>query len=224
MKESNAFLPFLCALSFAIAAILNIHSLDDGSNIAVYWVLFLLILRFIRLYLVDYSGVTSFSLIVFWKIITILVYLHRIIIINDLSMKRLLLVAIMVLSAIAGIAQNKERIDVLKERQKVLKLTTELNKRQLAYEKEKANNVELSKKAAEVNLEANVATTEFNTTNASSTVKDAKSTIKRLKETKAINKKLAKSQKTLVKMEKKIAKVKAKIDDCNKRIKFVNNE
>ena len=224
MKESNAFAPLFCALSFAIAAILNIHSLDDGSNIAVYWVLFLLILRFIRLYLVDYSGVTSFSLIVFWKIITILVYLHRIIIINDLSMKRLLLVAIMVLSAIAGIAQNKERIDVLKERQKVLKLTTELNKRQLAYEKEKANNVELSKKAAEVNLEANVATTEFNTTNASSTVKDAKSTIKRLKETKKINKKLAKSQKTLVKMEKKIAKVKAKIDDCNKRIKFVNNE
>ena len=224
MKESNAFLPLFCALSFAIAGILNIYSFDDGSSIAVYWVLFLSILRFIRLYLVDYRGVTSFFLIVFWKIITILVYLHRIIIINDLSMKRLLLVAIMVLSAIAGIAQNKERIDVLKERQKVLKLTTELNKRQLAYEKEKANNVELSKKAAEVNLEANVATTEFNTTNASSTVKDAKSTIKRLKETKAINKKLAKSQKTLVKMEKKIAKVKAKIDDCNKRIKFVNNE
>ncbi len=224
MKESNAFLPLFCALSFAIAGILNIYSFDDGSSIAVYWVLFLSILRFIRLYLVDYRGVTSFFLIVFWKIITILVYLHRIIIINDLSMKRLLLVAIMVLSAIAGIAQNKERIDVLKERQKVLKLTTELNKRQLAYEKEKANNVELSKKAAEVNLEANVATTEFNTTNASSTVKDAKSTIKRLKETKKINKKLAKSQKTLVKMEKCIAKLKSKIDDCNKRIKFVNNE
>ena len=224
MKESNAFPPLFCALSFAIAGILNIYSFDDGSSIAVYWVLFLSILRFIRLYLVDYRGVTSFFLIVFWKIITILVYLHRIIIINDLSMKRLLLVAIMVLSAIAGIAQNKERIDVLKERQKVLKLTTELNKRQLAYEKEKANNVELSKKAAEVNLEANVATTEFNTTNASSTVKDAKSTIKRLKETKKINKKLAKSQKTLVKMEKCIAKLKSKIDDCNKRIKFVNNE
>jgi len=224
VKESNAFLPLFCALSFAIAGILNIYSFDDGSSIAVYWVLFLSILRFIRLYLVDYRGVTSFFLIVFWKIITILVYLHRIIIINDLSMKRLLLVAIMVLSAIAGIAQNKERIDVLKERQKVLKLTTELNKRQLAYEKEKANNVELSKKAAEVNLEANVATTEFNTTNASSTVKDAKSTIKRLKETKKINKKLAKSQKTLVKMEKCIAKLKSKIDDCNKRIKFVNNE
>ena len=224
MKESNAFAPLFCALSSAIAGILNIHSFDDGGSIAVYWVLFLLILRFIRLYLVDYSGVTSFSLIVFWKIITILVYLHRIIIINDLSMKRLLLVAIMVLSAIAGMAQNKERIDVLKERQKVLKLTTELNKMQLAYEKEKANNVELSKKASEINLEANVATAEFNTNNPSSTVKDAKSTIKRLKETKAINKKLAKSQKTLVKMEKKIAKVKAKIDDCNKRIKFVNNE
>lgn len=47
--------------------------------------------------------------------------------------------------------------------------------------------------------------------------------IKRLKEAKAINKKLAKSQKTLTKMEKKIAKLQAKIDDCNKRIKFVNN-
>lgn len=139
-------------------------------------------------------------------------------------MKRLLLVAIMVLSAIAGIAQTKERINVLKERQQVLKLTTKLNKLQLAYEKEKANNVALTKKAAEINLEANVATTQFNTNNPSSTVKDAKSTIKRLKEDKAINKKLAKSQKTLVKMEKNIAKVKAKIDDCNKRIKFVNNE
>ena len=212
------------ALSFAIAGVLHIHSFDDGSSIAVYWGLFLSILRFIRLYLVDYRGITSFFLIVFWKIISILVYLHWIIIINNLTMKRLLLVAIMVLSAIAGIAQNKERINVLKERQKVLKLTTELNKMQLAYEKEKANNVELSKKAAEINLEANVATAEFNTNNPSSTVKDAKSTIKRLKETKKINKKLAKSQKTLVKMEKKIAKVKSKIDDCNKRIKFVNNE
>lgn len=224
MKESNAFSPLFWALSFAIAGVLHIHSFNDGSSIAVYWGLFLSILRFIRLYLVDYRGITSFFLIVFWKIISILVYLHWIIIINNLTMKRLLLVAIMVLSAIAGIAQTKERINVLKERQKVLKLTTELNKMQLAYEKEKANNVELSKKAAEINLEANVATAEFNTNNPSSTVKDAKSTIKRLKETKKINKKLAKSQKTLVKMEKKIAKVKSKIDDCNKRIKFVNNE
>lgn len=118
---------------------------------------------------------------------------------------------------------NSEKIDTLKEQQKVLKMTTELNKLQLDYEKEKANNVELSKKAADINVEANIATTEFSTTNASSTVKDAKTTIKRLKEAKSINKKLAKSQKTLTKMEKKIAKVKAKIDDCNKRIKFVNN-
>ena len=118
---------------------------------------------------------------------------------------------------------NSEKIDTLKEQQKVLKMTTELNKLQLDYEKEKANNVELSKKAADINVEANIATTEFSTTNASSTVKDAKTTIKRLKEAKSINKKLAKSQKTLSKMEKKIAKVKAKIDDCNKRIKFVNN-
>ena len=118
---------------------------------------------------------------------------------------------------------NSEKIDTLKEQQKVLKMTTELNKLQLDYEKEKANNIELSKKAADINVEANIATTEFNTTNASNTVKDAKSTIKRLKEAKAINKKLAKSQKTLTKMEKKIAKLQAKIDDSNKRIKFVNN-
>ena len=118
---------------------------------------------------------------------------------------------------------NSEKIDTLKEQQKVLKMTTELNKLQLDYEKEKANNVELSKKTADINVEANIATTEFNTTNASSTVKDAKTTIKRLKEAKSINKKLAKSQKTLTKMEKKIAKLQAKIDDCNKRIKFVNN-
>ena len=118
---------------------------------------------------------------------------------------------------------NSEKIDTLKEQQKVLKMTTELNKLQLGYEKEKANNVELSKKAADINVEANIATTEFSTTNASNTVKDAKTTIKRLKEAKSINKKLAKSQKTLTKMEKKIAKLQAKIDDCNKRIKFVNN-
>ena len=118
---------------------------------------------------------------------------------------------------------SSEKIDTLKEQQKVLKMTTELNKLQLDYEKEKANNVELSKKAADINVEANIATTEFNTTNPSSTVKDAKTTIKRLKEAKSINKKLAKSQKTLKKMERKIAKLQAKIDDCNKRIKFVNN-
>ena len=118
---------------------------------------------------------------------------------------------------------NSDKTDTLKEQQKVLKMTTELNKLQLDYEKEKANNVELSKKAADINVEANIATTEFSTTNASNTVKDAKATIKRLKEAKSINKKLAKSQKTLTKMEKKIAKLQAKIDDCNKRIKFVNN-
>ena len=138
-------------------------------------------------------------------------------------MKRLFLIGVMVLSAIAGFAQSDTRIDTLKEQQKVLKMTTELNKLQLDYEKEKANNVELSKKAADINVEANIATTEFNTTNASNTVKDAKSTIKRLKDAKAINKKLAKSQKTLTKLEKKIAKLQAKIDDSNKRIKFVNN-
>jgi len=128
-------------------------------------------------------------------------------------MKRLFLIGVMVLTAVAGFAQSGERIDTLKEQQKVLKMTTELNKLQLDYEKEKANNVELSKKAADINVEANIATTEFSTTNA----------FKRLKEAKSINKKLAKSQKTLSKMERKIAKLQAKIDDCNKRIKFVNN-
>ena len=119
-------------------------------------------------------------------------------------MKRLFLIGVMVLTAVAGFAQSGERIDTLKERQKVLKITTKLNKLQLDYEKEKANNIELSKKAADINVEANIATTEFNTTNASSTVKDAKTTIKRLKEAKSINKKLAKSQKTLTRWRRRL--------------------
>lgn len=139
-------------------------------------------------------------------------------------MKKLFFLGLITLAFVSCASSfNSEKIDTLKEQQKVLKMTTELNKLQLDYEKEKANNIELSKKAADINVEANIATTEFNTTNASNTVKDAKSTIKRLKEAKAINKKLAKSQKTLTKMEKKIAKLQAKIDDSNKRIKFVNN-
>ena len=139
-------------------------------------------------------------------------------------MKRLFFLGLITLFFVSCASSlNSEKIDTLKEQQKVLKMTTELNKLQLDYEKEKANNVELSKKAADINVEANIATTEFSTTNASSTVKDAKTTIKRLKEAKSINKKLAKSQKTLSKMERKIAKLQAKIDDCNKRIKFVNN-
>ena len=139
-------------------------------------------------------------------------------------MKRLFFLGLITLLFVSCASSlNSEKIDTLKEQQKVLKMTTELNKLQLDYEKEKANNVELSKKAADINVEANIATTEFSTTNASSTVKDAKTTIKRLKEAKSINKKLAKSQKTLSKMERKIAKLQAKIDDSNKRIKFVNN-
>ena len=139
-------------------------------------------------------------------------------------MKRLFFLGLITLFFVSCASSlNSEKIDTLKEQQKVLKMTTELNRLQLDYEKEKANNVELSKKAADINVEANVATTEFNTTNASNTVKDAKTTIKRLKEAKSINKKLAKSQRTLSKMERKIAKLQAKIDDCNKRIKFVNN-
>ena len=138
-------------------------------------------------------------------------------------MKKVILLLVMVMSTIFSFAQDETRIKNLKEQKEILSLTTKLNKLQLDYEKEKVNNVELSKKAADINAEANIATTEFNTTNASNTVKDAKTTIKRLKEAKSINKKLAKSQKTLKKMERKIAKLQSKIDDCNKRIKFVNN-
>ena len=138
-------------------------------------------------------------------------------------MKKVILLLVMVMSTIFSFAQDETRIKNLKEQKEILSLTTKLNKLQLDYEKEKVNNVELSKKAADINAEANIATTEFNTTNASSTVKDAKTTIRRLKETKSINKKLAKSQKTLRKMERRIAKLQAKIDDSNKRIKFVNN-
>ena len=138
-------------------------------------------------------------------------------------MKKVILLLVMVMSTIFSFAQDETRIKNLKEQKEILSLTTKLNKLQLDYEKEKVNNVELSKKAADINVEANIATTEFSTTNASSTVKDAKTTIKRLKEAKSINKKLAKSQKTLSKMERKIAKLQAKIDDSNKRIKFVNN-
>lgn len=54
-------------------------------------------------------------------------------------MKRLFLIGVMVLTAVAGFAQSGERIDTLKERQKVLKITTKLNKLQLDYEKEKAD-------------------------------------------------------------------------------------
>ena len=138
-------------------------------------------------------------------------------------MKKLFFLGLITLSFVSCASSfNSEKIDTLKEHRKVLKMTTELNKLQLDYEKEKANNVELSKKAADINVEANVATTEFNTTNPSSTVKDAKTTIKRLKEAKSINKKLAKSQKKLNRFEKKIAKIKARLDDLDKKIKFVD--
>ena len=137
-------------------------------------------------------------------------------------MKKLFFLGLITLSFVSCASSfNNEKIDTLKEHRKVLKMTTELNKLKLDYEKEKANNVELSKKAADINVEANIATTEFSTTNASSTVKDAKTTIKRLKEAKSINKKLAKSQKKLNCFEKKIAKMKARLDDLDKKIKFV---
>lgn len=139
-------------------------------------------------------------------------------------MKRLFLIGIMVLSAVAGFAQNNTKIDKLKEQQKVLRLTTELNKLQLEYEKEKSNNIELKKKVSDINAEADIATVEFNTANASNTVKDADSTIKKLKKVKSINKKLEKSQKALTKIEKKIAKLQDKIDESNKKIEFVDNQ
>ena len=66
-------------------------------------------------------------------------------------MKRLFLIWVMVLSVVAGFAQGETNIKTLKEQQKVLKMTTKLNKLQLEYEKEKINNVDLSKKAADIN-------------------------------------------------------------------------
>ena len=120
---------------------------------------------------------------------------------------------------------NSEKIDTLKEQQKVLKMTTELNKLQLDYEKEKANKYRTQQEKQQIsNVEAKYSYKQNSTQLTHQTLlRMQKSTIKRLKEAKAINKKLAKSQKTLTKMEKKIAKLQAKIDDCNKRIKFVNN-
>ena len=137
-------------------------------------------------------------------------------------MKRLFLIGIMALAAVSGFTQDVNRVDKLKEQQKVLDLTSKLNKLQLDLEKEKATYNDLVNKASEVNAEANVVTTEFNSSDAKSTVKDAKETIKVLKEAKAVNKKLKKAQKKTSKMEKKIAKLQARIDDLNKRIKFVD--
>ena len=77
-------------------------------------------------------------------------------------MKRLFFLGLITLFLVSCASSlNSEKIDTLKERQKVLRITTRLNKLQLDYEKEKANNVELNKKAADINVEANVATTEF---------------------------------------------------------------
>ena len=129
----------------------------------------------------------------------------------------------MILSVASGFAQNVATVNNLKEQQQVLDLTAKLNALELELEKKKLENNALTSKAVGVNTDANITTTDFSTSDPSSTVKEAKGTIKKLKETKEINKKLAKSQKTLSKMEKKIAKLQAKIDDCNKRIKFVNN-
>ena len=137
-------------------------------------------------------------------------------------MRRFILIGIMVLSAISGFAQDATKVQTLKEQQKVLNLTSKLNKLQLDYEKAKADYDAIIGKVAEANAEANMVTTDFNTSDASGTVKDAKDAIKKLKATKAANKKLAKMQKKLSKMQKKIAKLQSRIDDMNKKIKFVN--
>lgn len=50
-------------------------------------------------------------------------------------MKRLFLIGIMALAAVSGFAQDVNRVDKLKEQQKVLKLTSKLNKLQLDLEK-----------------------------------------------------------------------------------------
>ena len=135
-------------------------------------------------------------------------------------MRKLLLMGAIALMTSCGSTQDTTAIKNLKEQQKVLELTTKLNKAQLDYEKEKVDYNELTEKAANVNADANIATTVFATTSPSSTVKDAKDTIKKLKEAKAINKKLAKSKKKLDKMGKKIAKLQSKIDKLNKTLKI----
>lgn len=137
-------------------------------------------------------------------------------------MKKVILLLVMALSTAFAFAQDATTIKNLKEQQKVLALTSKLNKLQLDYEKEKANYNDLTGKVAEANAAANAATTDFNTSDAKSTVKDAKKTVKQLKEVKSINKKFAKSQKKLSKMEKKIAKLQSRIDNLNKGIQFIN--
>lgn len=139
-------------------------------------------------------------------------------------MKKIIFTCLMAFCAIAAFGQNTENVKDLKQQQKVLDLTSKLNKLQLKYEKEKANYDLLNDKTATANATANSATTDFSTSDASSTVKDAKETVKALKEAKKINKKLAKSQKKLKKLEKKMAKIQARIDDMNKKIKFVDQQ
>ena len=95
-------------------------------------------------------------------------------------MRRFILIGIMVLSAISGFAQDATKVQTLKEQQKVLNLTSKLNKLQLDYEKAKADYDDIISKVADANAEANMVTTDFNTSDASSTVKDAKDTIKKL--------------------------------------------
>lgn len=113
-------------------------------------------------------------------------------------MRKLLLMGAMALMTTFAFAQDATVVKNLKEQQKLLELTTKLNKAQLDYEKEKVDYNELTEKAANVNADANIATTDFTATSPSSTVKDAKDTIKKLKEAKAINKKLAKSKKNWI--------------------------
>lgn len=137
-------------------------------------------------------------------------------------MKRFLLIGIMILAAVTGFAQDENKVKTLKEQQKVLDLTSKLNKLQLDYEKEKANYNDITQAAAESNANANIATTDFNSSDAKTTVKDAKDTIKALKEAKKANKKLKKAQRKLSKLEKRIAKLQNRIDNLNKGIEFVN--
>lgn len=138
-------------------------------------------------------------------------------------MKKIIFICLMAFCTIAA-CQSTENFKDLKQQQKVLDLTSKLNKLQLKYEKEKANYNLLNDKTATANAAANSATTDFSTSDASSTVEDAKETVKALKEAKKINKKLAKSQKKLEKLEKKMSKIQARIDDMNKKIKFVDQQ
>ena len=137
-------------------------------------------------------------------------------------MRRFILIGIMVLSAISGFAQDATKVQTLKEQQKVLNLTSKLNKLQLDYEKAKATMMLLLVRLL-MQMQRQIWLQQTSIRLMLLALwKMQKDTIKKLKATKAANKKLAKMQAKLSKMQKKIVKLQSRIDDMNKKIKFVN--